>query len=181
MSATESVRTYYNLSNYHYTHRPTVTINIIPVQQDDENLIKRFFVNLFHILKNILVAMIVQHVIIHIYLFFYIIWLYYRYRPHSYIPPQNSQSYDHYYVLTKDEFQKIPYRKTRGSEYEQHCSICLNNYVRNQRLRVLPCEHVYHTKCIERWLTKMCTKCPLCRHDLLDEFPPEKTEINIST
>lgn len=43
------------------------------------------------------------------------------------------------------------------------CSICLEDYVEGERLRVLPCKHTYHTKCIDPWLTRGKRNCPLCK------------------
>ncbi|KAG0317743.1 hypothetical protein BGZ99_006129, partial [Dissophora globulifera] len=53
---------------------------------------------------------------------------------------------------------------------EELCSICLGEYVINDHLRVLPCNHEYHVECIDIWLTTKSTYCPLCKHDLLDDI-----------
>lgn len=42
------------------------------------------------------------------------------------------------------------------------CCICLGNIKAGEFSTVLPCEHVFHTKCIRRWLRKSAT-CPHCR------------------
>jgi len=41
------------------------------------------------------------------------------------------------------------------------CSICLNDYEDDDELRTLPCKHLFHSKCIDRWLANHST-CPLC-------------------
>ncbi|KAK5822734.1 hypothetical protein F5H01DRAFT_402806 [Linnemannia elongata] len=55
---------------------------------------------------------------------------------------------------------------------EDLCSICLGEYVPDDRLRVLPCSHEYHAECIDVWLTLKSTHCPLCKHDLLKDVVP---------
>ena len=48
------------------------------------------------------------------------------------------------------------------SHYET-CCICLDDYVVGDKLRILPCDHAYHMKCIDPWLLKNKRVCPQCR------------------
>nr|ACO11501.1 RING finger protein 13 [Caligus rogercresseyi] len=43
------------------------------------------------------------------------------------------------------------------------CCICLEDFKTNDRLRVLPCHHAYHTGCIDPWLLNKRGICPQCR------------------
>ncbi len=45
------------------------------------------------------------------------------------------------------------------------CSICHCNYNINEYKRNLDCNHVYHKKCIDKWL-KTNLNCPMCRKDI---------------
>ncbi|KAG9444360.1 hypothetical protein H6P81_015700 [Aristolochia fimbriata] len=48
------------------------------------------------------------------------------------------------------------------------CIICLSDFARGDRLRVLPrCNHGFHARCIDKWLGAHST-CPTCRQCLLD-------------
>lgn len=47
------------------------------------------------------------------------------------------------------------------------CSICLAEYVQDERLIMLPCRHVYHRTCVTEWLLGH-TQCPLCKQDVLE-------------
>jgi len=44
------------------------------------------------------------------------------------------------------------------------CVICMSHFKNGQRIRVLPCQHEYHSKCIAQWFT-MNSSCPICRRD----------------
>ncbi|KAJ2083389.1 hypothetical protein H4R24_000866 [Coemansia sp. RSA 988] len=45
------------------------------------------------------------------------------------------------------------------------CSICLLTYEVDDSARVLSCGHVYHTDCIDHWLTQRSACCPICKVD----------------
>lgn len=41
------------------------------------------------------------------------------------------------------------------------CPICTDDFIRGQDLRVLPCNHQFHTECIDPWLVNVSGTCPL--------------------
>ena len=49
---------------------------------------------------------------------------------------------------------------------DKTCPICLDNYIKNDELYKLMCNHYYHKKCIDNWLSNN-PSCPLCRINLL--------------
>ncbi|XP_021900867.1 probable E3 ubiquitin-protein ligase RHC1A [Carica papaya] len=48
---------------------------------------------------------------------------------------------------------------------KQHCTICIEDFVRGSELNEMPCSHLFHPDCIVEWLQVNHT-CPLCRHPL---------------
>ncbi|KAK2759400.1 hypothetical protein FQN54_002878 [Arachnomyces sp. PD_36] len=46
------------------------------------------------------------------------------------------------------------------------CSICTDDFVKGQDIRVLPCNHKFHPECVDPWLVNVSGTCPLCRIDL---------------
>ncbi|KAF0543559.1 transferrin receptor ectodomain, apical domain-containing protein [Gigaspora margarita] len=70
---------------------------------------------------------------------------------------------------------KIFYRSKRQENDPQECVICLEDYVDEDELRIMPCKHEYHVKCIDSWLTTRQRFCPICKRDVC--LPTEETPL----
>lgn len=46
------------------------------------------------------------------------------------------------------------------------CVVCLSEYEDGSELRQLPCHHLFHSACIDKWLCINAT-CPLCKRSIL--------------
>lgn len=51
--------------------------------------------------------------------------------------------------------RQIPIVKFQPGDPYETCVICLDDFVEGEKLRVLPCNHGYHQKCIDPWLLKV--------------------------
>jgi len=39
-----------------------------------------------------------------------------------------------------------------GAVTQTSCVVCMSEFVNRQRIRELPCQHIFHLKCIDKWL-----------------------------
>ena len=58
------------------------------------------------------------------------------------------------------------------------CPICLDVFKYRQHCRKFQCSHVFHKKCIDRWLAKN-TQCPVCRSSVQPLQPTSRMNIHI--
>lgn len=56
------------------------------------------------------------------------------------------------------------------------CVICLEEWRKDDIVTELPCEHKYHSECVEKWLGIHAT-CPQCRY----EIPLEDDEVSVDS
>ena len=57
--------------------------------------------------------------------------------------------------------------KKNNNDNNQLCIICLDYLNKDENYRLLPiCNHIYHEKCIDKWLIKN-SKCPICKYNYL--------------
>ena len=43
----------------------------------------------------------------------------------------------------------------------EFCTICMELFEEVQKLKILPCQHSFHSHCIDHWLSSMSQNCPL--------------------
>ncbi|KAI8129112.1 E3 ubiquitin-protein ligase RNF115 [Lucilia cuprina] len=76
--------------------------------------------------------------------------------------------------LAKDKIDDIPKVNISAEEVERklQCSVCWEDFKINEKVRKLPCSHLYHEDCIVPWLNLHGT-CPICRKSLNGEEDDE--------
>uniref|UniRef100_A0A0G4HM01 RING-type domain-containing protein n=1 Tax=Chromera velia CCMP2878 TaxID=1169474 RepID=A0A0G4HM01_9ALVE len=66
---------------------------------------------------------------------------------------------------------ELPKWKEYEAKGETMCSICLGDFEDGDWVRVLPCRHIFHSRCIDEWLSQHRT-CPMrCNVDLETGLP----------
>lgn len=68
---------------------------------------------------------------------------------------------------SEQEINRLPIStyNANGQKEEQKCTICLCIVETGELVRRLPCLHLFHTECIDRWLSTNA-KCPICKLEL---------------
>ncbi|KAI5120136.1 hypothetical protein M0805_001904 [Coniferiporia weirii] len=55
---------------------------------------------------------------------------------------------------------------------QTECAICLNDFVKGDRVRVLPCKHIFHLDEVDEWLIHRKKLCPVCKADVTQPAVP---------
>ena len=74
-------------------------------------------------------------------------------------------------VATEEQMESLGnYQRVTKEEVceDNTCCICLAPYKTGEGKRTLGCEHSFHKKCIDKWLTTSKTECPICRKNPFD-------------
>ncbi|XP_029114768.1 E3 ubiquitin-protein ligase RNF38-like isoform X2 [Scleropages formosus] len=69
--------------------------------------------------------------------------------------------------LTKVDIEQLPSYRFNPNNHQSEqtlCVVCMCDFESRQLLRVLPCNHEFHAKCVDKWLKGNRT-CPICRAD----------------
>lgn len=73
-------------------------------------------------------------------------------------------------LAPQDVVNSLPTKIFYHSKYREgdpgECAICLDDFDDDDELRILPCRHQYHTRCIDRWLTTRKKFCPICKQNV---------------
>jgi E3 ubiquitin-protein ligase RNF38/44 len=74
--------------------------------------------------------------------------------------------------LAKLEIEQLVSYKFNAETHQgdqTSCVVCMCDFEARQLLRVLPCSHEFHAKCVDKWLRSNRT-CPICRGNASDYF-----------
>ena len=68
-------------------------------------------------------------------------------------------------TLDDEETNKLKKYKIE-KKLEENCSICMTEMDINQEACELPCNHHFHSECVEPWLKQYNYKCPNCKKEV---------------
>ena len=74
-------------------------------------------------------------------------------------------------IISEKNFEKIETLEILDDDLEKmyqesNCNICFENYIKNDTLKKLNCNHIFHKDCLYDWLCKEKVTCPTCRKDV---------------
>ena len=64
---------------------------------------------------------------------------------------------------------KIVIYKNIKPPKEDTCAICIQPFLAQDELALLKCPHLYHSQCLQPWLT-IRNQCPLCRVPVINLY-----------
>ncbi|KAG0292128.1 hypothetical protein BGZ98_002712 [Dissophora globulifera] len=70
---------------------------------------------------------------------------------------------------TEEIIENIPHHQLTEEELEAklECSVCKDEFAKEDTLLQLPCKHIFHEDCIKPWL-KVSGTCPTCRYSMVE-------------
>ena len=74
------------------------------------------------------------------------------------------------------KFRKVQNKKLieyKNNINEKTCTICIEEFLENEQIYLLKCNHIYHINCIDEWILKTGeskVKCPNCNKLIYDEL-----------
>ena len=71
--------------------------------------------------------------------------------------------------LTKAQIRKIPrfiYQKNKYKNIDNKCVVCQYEFKNGENITKLNCGHVFHTDCVDTWLSKNKV-CPMCHKEII--------------
>ncbi|VDK56842.1 unnamed protein product [Anisakis simplex] len=95
--------------------------------------------------------------------------------------------------LSRSNLRKLPTKKYRkgnssnvfllyissSSDQPETCAVCLDDFADGEKLRILPCKHAYHCKCIDPWLTKNRKVCPICKRKVCSTGDSDSSDSDV--
>ncbi|PTB75318.1 hypothetical protein M440DRAFT_1439860 [Trichoderma longibrachiatum ATCC 18648] len=59
------------------------------------------------------------------------------------------------------------------------CAICLETLRDDDPIRLLPCDHIFHSACLAKWFLKKHETCPLCKASFMRSPEKPKSPVQI--
>jgi hypothetical protein len=76
-----------------------------------------------------------------------------------------SNIYEDVIVTAGESINKLKTSKLEA-DLESKCTICMGKLSKDEMITTLPCNHIYHSECINEYLSSYNSKCPSCRADI---------------
>jgi hypothetical protein len=97
-----------------------------------------------------------------------LLWLIQHYAPETLTSKEKKKTKK---KEKKEEISVYKYRYKKSRVLK--CSICQDNFYKDQKVKKLCCKHIYHEECINKWMERSNT-CPICRKDIIKKQDTQK-------
>ena len=77
----------------------------------------------------------------------------------KYKPKKENKKIDIKKNTLIDQIETIKYNIDDTTFFQ--CGICMDTFVENEKIKKLPCDHIFHTECMSQWIQTQKT-CPFC-------------------
>ncbi|KDN52430.1 hypothetical protein K437DRAFT_254205 [Tilletiaria anomala UBC 951] len=78
-------------------------------------------------------------------------------------------------IVSGKEIVEMAQKGQVASNTAEKCLVCLEDWLSEDKIRVLDCKHAYHMDCVDRWLCSSSNTCPLCRREAVKRSEPTQT------
>ncbi|EMR11384.1 hypothetical protein PNEG_00409 [Pneumocystis murina B123] len=93
------------------------------------------------------------------------------------IPNEQQSKHEDEYVKESEQKKASSSGSPEDASFSDTCAICLDIFQDDDEIRVLTCDHIYHSSCIVPWFTTRRAMCPLCKHDFYIPKIPVNTDM----
>ena len=77
--------------------------------------------------------------------------------------------------LGEDRTRQLRSRRYKAlRERDVTCAICVEDFQNGERVKELPCKHIFHPTCVDEWLNNHSSLCPLCKANIRSENVPSR-------
>ncbi|KAG1742315.1 uncharacterized protein EDB91DRAFT_1052076 [Suillus paluster] len=73
---------------------------------------------------------------------------------------------DHSTPLPSTSHEQAGHTPIPWCESQAECAICLSEFAKGDRVRELPCHHIFHLEEVDSWLINRKKLCPVCKADV---------------
>ncbi|ESN91096.1 hypothetical protein HELRODRAFT_194547 [Helobdella robusta] len=113
------------------------------------------------------ISFIVLAIVSMLWLIFYYVQ---RFRMHSHINADRARRIrKKMFKIGKSVVSKMEQKTLKLGDPElsgESCAICVEEFVVADVVRILPCKHLFHKKCVDEWLSQH-RRCPICQLDII--------------
>ena len=71
-------------------------------------------------------------------------------------------------------------KKLNEKKFNDTCLICLKKFIEMEKIKILPCKHIYHLDCINKVYENKIIECPKCKKNFNDDNPNKINNDNIN-